>query len=51
MNEDQLKEWIRNNLILEAEFVDRLGPCMDVRVQLRFEGEFKPFVSDVITIP
>lgn len=46
-----LRQWLKDNLVIEVEHVDKWGPGCDVYVQLRFKDEPKEFSYDVIHIP
>lgn len=50
MTEEQLRDWLRDNLVIEAEPESVYGPSNDVRIILRFkDGE--PISSCWVCIP
>lgn len=51
MPSNELKEWIRNNLILEVAFSEKYGHGNDMDVSLRFKDEEKPFSYGRVSIP
>jgi hypothetical protein len=51
MTKEELKEWIRENLILEIRYSSTWGSGMNQEVALRFNDEKHPFTVDTINIP
>lgn len=51
MSEEEVKQFIKNELILDVSLNDNYGPGNSVIVGLRFNGEEFPFVSEPIYIP
>lgn len=51
MTVDDLKDWIRENLILEVSYTSDYSSSNDVYVSLRLHGEVNPFVKELIYIP
>jgi hypothetical protein len=51
MTESQLREWLRENLLIDVERVEGHGPGNDVYVGLRFKGEDYAFSYERISIP
>ena len=51
MTEKELREWIRENLEIHVEPLDRYGSSRDANIGLKFRGEDKPFISEYINIP
>ena len=49
--DDELREWLRENLDLDVRFCDRWEPNNDVYVGLRFKGEDAPFARARVSIP
>ena len=49
MTEQELREWLRDNLVLEAALVDPHRD--DVRITLRFKDEDDPFTWADVLMP
>ena len=46
-----MREWLRENLLIDVQLADKFGPSNDVYVGLRFKGEEHAFVYERIDIP
>jgi hypothetical protein len=51
MDEKQLREWLRENLVVTAEDADRFSRDNDVYVGICFKDETKPFTRELVRIP
>lgn len=51
LHKSLIKEFIRNNLVIDADYVDSWGPDPSMRVSLRFEDEHESFASTIVCIP
>lgn len=51
MTEEELKQWLKDNLIIEAKLAYPYESGNDVRISLRFIGEKNSFTDDLIHIP
>lgn len=47
----EIKEFIKNNLVIEAEYANKLSPSNDIEVTLRFLDDKEAFASSTIIIP
>ena len=51
MDEEQLRDFIRENLILEIEYPTMYSPGNDVKISLRLHGSSREFSSVNLHIP
>ena len=51
MNEKDIKDFIKANLILQAEFQDSYSPSNDIVVSLIFKGDDVPFAEATVYVP
>ena len=51
MSEEEVREFIKNNLVIETEYESRYSAGNNVVVSLRIVGESAPFTSATIHIP
>lgn len=48
---EELRKWIRENLVIDIEPLNQYGSSHDVKINLKLRGEERPFTSDYINIP
>jgi hypothetical protein len=51
MTADELREWLRDNLVIDVDPCSMWEKGNSVFVALRFKGEPKPFSREVVYIP
>lgn len=51
MTVEELKDFIRRNLVVELSYAEKYQEKNSFRVSLRFEGDVWPFSTDTFTLP
>ena len=51
MNKEEIKAFIKDNLLIEVEYVQKMSAGNDMRVSLRFKDDDCIFTHEVIFIP
>ena len=49
--ETSLREWLRENLVIDVDSCDKWGPGNDVYVGLRLKGDRLAFSTERVSIP
>ena len=51
MNSEDIKRFIKDNLIIEVELVNQMSSGNDARVSLRWQDDDDSFTHEIINIP
>lgn len=46
-----MKEWIRENLVIQTSYTQQFGPDESMDVEISFVGERTPFTYATVSIP